>query len=307
MKSKSPHATDVFWQNLPPSFKPPANFQIPSQQFKPTPLQKFQQVWLKREDQSPTGSHKFRALVFQLSKLTAAQTPAAVLSSTGNAAIAATFYPAPIKIFLLLSPQTPPGKLAALKVDNHFRIPILSTRPIRLTKYLAAHFHLPDLRPSQDPHAAQGFQTLGFELFHQNPNLRNIFSYCTSGASLAGLAAAYQKLAKIRFFGVCLDSEPPQLATQICRPSGGQVVKISAPEFLASRQKILTSLQAQQITPTSQEGLISLFAAQKIQPPGATAVIFTGQEFPAQTVPQKFLRADDFGAIEKIYAQDTAA
>lgn len=316
MKSKSAKPTDYFWSLLPHTLRPPSPNQISSQQIQPTPLEKFHHLYLKREDQSPTHSHKFRALISQLSQLKTKGARAAVLSSSGNAALAAAFYApaAQIKIFLLLATKTPPAKLAALAQKiTPFTIPILSPRPIRLANYLAAKFHLPDLRPSRDPQAAQGFQTLGLELYHQNPQIQNIFSYFTSGASLTGILAAYRKIKqqqKIphlpRLFGVYLENDlsPRQFesVTAVCQASKGQIVKISEAEFLTSRQKFLTELKEQGLAATSDEGLASLNAAIKIQPPGKTVVILTGAEL--KNVPPKkypsFNYAENLTTIQQI-------
>ena len=46
-------------------------------------------LWVKREDTNPTGSHKDRAAVVQIAACVQAGKPVAVISSSGNAALAA--------------------------------------------------------------------------------------------------------------------------------------------------------------------------------------------------------------------------
>src|SRR5438874_13204964 len=49
-------------------------------------------LWLKREDRNPTGSHKDRGAAYQISRCRATGDRVAVISSSGNAAVAASTY-----------------------------------------------------------------------------------------------------------------------------------------------------------------------------------------------------------------------
>lgn len=298
--------------------------QISAGQQEFTPIEKAGEWLVKREDQSITGSHKFRALTFQLSCLLEEKIERAVLSSSGNAAIAASkILPqgANLKLFTFLSNKTPSTKLAALKPTKNF-VPILSDRPLRMAKYATKHFKLRDLRPSQDHNAVVGFRSLGFEIFEQNPEIENIFSFATSFASVRGMAEAFEILVKLgalekapKIFAVVssgqlagdlsgqsvdkkivewtqVDTSGQQVDNPICR------VDISDEEILAARQK-LNSLE------TSNEGFASLAAAEKVRPSGGSLVILTGRDWQSGEVDlTQFARADNFAEVDRIFAQN---
>jgi len=299
-------------------FEPVAEqFQIGRDEILTTPLEKIDLLFIKREDLSPTGSHKFRSLVYQLSRLSASGQKNAILSSSGNAAIAASRYAASAKIqvFVFLSEKTPQNKLAALTMKNI--VPILSNRPLRLAKYASAHFKLPNLCPSRDSNATIGFRSLGLEIFEQtqtNGAVANIFSFVTSGASLLGIFDSYQKLIehgklnKIpKLFGVTasgnlagnLSGKREKIAKnieKICDKSGGAVVKISDEQILSTGQY----LKKNGIL-TSNEGVASFAAAKNVNPAGKTVVIFTGKKWDTMSIDStKFLHAKNFADVDKI-------
>ncbi|MCK5471706.1 PLP-dependent lyase/thiolase [Candidatus Gracilibacteria bacterium] len=331
--------------------------QIDAKQVDFTPIEKVANspCKVKREDVSITGSHKFRSLAYQLSCLRDRGTSKAVLSSSGNAAIAASkLLPenANLKLLVFLSKKTPSEKLAAIKFTKNL-IPILSSRPLRLAKYTIKHFNLKDLRPSKDPNATIGFRSLGFEIFEQVPRIKNIFSFVTSGASICGIAEAYEFLMKSKII-----KEIPQLfavnsSGQLAGSLNGHVanknlyrVDTSRQNNLSSgqpnlssghrvdkkfvewtavdtsRQKDLSSGQAvdkkicrvdisdteilsiQQKYPqleTSNEGLASLAAAEKVKPKGETLVILTGRAWSKEKPDlNKFFKAENFADVDKI-------
>jgi len=301
-----------------------------------TALEKVGNWQVKREDQSFTGSHKFRSLEYQLSCLLANDVDKAVLSSSGNAAISASrILPEgeDLKFFVFLSKKTAPEKLAAIQHSPNL-IPILSSKPLRLAKYTAKHFKMPDLRPSVDPNAKVGFRSLGFEIFEQNPNVENIFSFATSFASMTGIQEAFEKLVELG----CVDKVPNLFAVvssgQLAGGLSGQRVDTSRQAVdklkMSSRQKkcpvdnepACRQAGRQQWTPvdisdkeleavrqkypeleTSNEGLASLAAAEKINPKGESLVILTGKIWPdADPDLDKFLKAENFSEVDKIVA-----
>jgi threonine synthase len=288
----------------------PQGCQIESLQLQPTPLEKVGDFWLKREDLSPTHSHKFRSLVYQLSFIKSKEVKKAVLSSSGNAAISASYYAkqAGVKLFTFLSDKTPADKLAAIQTENI--IPILSSKPLRLAKYAIKHFRLPDLKPSQDPQATIGFETLGFELFEQNPAIQNIFSFATSFASLNGMRKAYEKLLEMgeikqlpRFYGVVNDGKlAGELSGQRVdnRVDNFDVVHSTDSDILSTRQH---SLSTQLSTQISNESVASIAAYLKIKPAGESVVISTGKLWEDKKVDlTKFEKAESFADVDRIVA-----
>ena len=296
-----------------------ADGQINCKQADFTPLEKMgdSALWLKREDRSITGSHKFRSLQYQLSYLLDAGIEKAVLSSSGNAAISASkLLPknANLKLFVFLAKKTPVGKLAALEFSENF-IPILSDRPLRMAKYAIKHFGLKDLRPSRDSNAIVGFRSLGFEIFEQKPEIENIFSFATSFASIRGITEAYQVLKDLgaleklpKIFAVNATGE--LAGTSKCSrqkslsgkkfvewtrvDTSRQLVDISDEEILATKNKY-PQLQ------TSSEGIASLAAAEKTKAKGESLVVLTGRNWEGEKVDfEQFATADNFTEVDRI-------
>src|SRR3989338_10706259 len=86
-------------------------------------------VYFKCEYENPTGSIKDRGLCFQISKLAEKKVRHAVISSSGNAAMAASAYCrlAGIKLIVFVSPNINTAKLAALKENSDVYI---DSRPV---------------------------------------------------------------------------------------------------------------------------------------------------------------------------------
>ncbi len=299
---------------------------ISSKQSVLTPIERVGDWLIKREDESLTGSHKYRSLTYQLSYLLDQNTSKAVLSSSGNAAISASrLLPEDknLKLFVFLSKKTSPAKLAAIKFSRNL-VPILSSRPLRLAKYVSKHYQLPDLRPSQDPNAAIGFRSLGFEIFEQKPEIKNIFSFATSGASLQGVQEAYGLLKENgiieeipKIFAVRSDGELAgslSLSAVALAKADGQGVDTSRQSNMSSGhewtlvdisdEEILSTRQKNPSLKTSAEGLASLAAAEKIKPDGETLVVLTGKVWPEEKPDlEKFFEAENFADVDRIITQ----
>ncbi|WKZ31196.1 MAG: PLP-dependent lyase/thiolase [Candidatus Dojkabacteria bacterium] len=162
-------------------------------------------VWLKREDQNPTGSHKDRSLAFQLSAHIADGRQDFVISSSGNSVISAANIVKQlpnIKLNIFLSPKLSESKKARLEKYLGSEIDISSKEP-QLIGNITLHFSrraLSDsfrfakeheyvlLRGSQDPYAVEGFKSLGYELLEQLPDITDIFMATSSGTTLVGVA-----------------------------------------------------------------------------------------------------------------------
>ncbi|MBN1295808.1 pyridoxal-phosphate dependent enzyme, partial [bacterium] len=177
------------------SAEPPVSV---SPDWTPTPLDRrtitgIGPVDFKHEYCCPTGSHKDRAALYQVRCARNEQAPGVIIPSSGNAAIAvaAAGYTLGIPVYAFLSPETHPGKLAAMASFSP-RI-IICRNSIRRAGNAARRFGLPNLRPSRDSRAVTGFMTLGFEIMAQDPNetLTDIFLFTTSGATLTGIIRAF--------------------------------------------------------------------------------------------------------------------
>ena len=158
-----------------------------------TPLEKFGEVYLKREDMNLTGSAKDRAIKLQVENLLKLGFTQAVISSSGNAAISAQYFCnlKNIKLTIFVAPQTDPSKLKLLK---NF---ILSPQPNSDAFKFAKDNHAYNLRQSTDPVARLCYQLIATEILEQYPQVSSIFIPVGSGATLLGISEKLPPVVKI--------------------------------------------------------------------------------------------------------------
>ncbi|MGH7666194.1 MAG: PLP-dependent lyase/thiolase [Candidatus Dormibacteria bacterium] len=169
------------------------------------------QLLLKREDQNPTGSHKARCLSLLCSQVVASGRSQAVISSSGNAAVAAAAYAelGGIRLLSLISPLTPRVKLERLLA--YPQLAVASPRPVGLLHHSVRHWQLQDLRGSTNPLAPNAYRGIAAELVGGD-ELAAIFLYASSGASALGLAQGLERLLE--------RSQRPQLHIVETAPGG---------------------------------------------------------------------------------------
>ncbi len=157
-------------------------------------LTNLEKLYLKREDLNPNGSFKDRALAYQISVLSQNKGKYCVLSSSGNAAISCCAFAqkSDIKPIILVSPNISENKLSQI-INSKPYLLIKSKNARRLANYIHRKHNIPILNPSKDTNASIGFETLGQEIYKQNPECDAIFSYATSSASLLGIHNFYKK------------------------------------------------------------------------------------------------------------------
>jgi len=150
-------------------------------------------LWLKREDHSPTGSHKARCLSLLCSALAASGGRQAVISSSGNAAVAAAAYSSlrGIRLLSLVSPRTPRVKLIQLR--GYPGLIVLSDQPVALLHHAVDRWQLADLRGSVNPLAPNAYRGIAAELVETGPP-GAVFLFSSSGASALGLAQGFDQL-----------------------------------------------------------------------------------------------------------------
>lgn len=149
------------------------------------------EIRLKRDDLSPGGSHKARSLAYRVSLARQRGEPALCISSSGNAAVAASLYcaHAGLRLFAFVSPATSPVKMAALARAG--TIVVQSARPRNLARYASRLFGVPNVTPSLDEASIEGFKSMGGEVLEQSGTLPDaVFSFVTSGSSMVGMARA---------------------------------------------------------------------------------------------------------------------
>ena len=168
-----------------------------------TPLIKIDNLYFKREDLNPTGSAKDRAIPFQIENLIKNSFNSAVISSTGNAAISASFYceQANIPLTIFVSPKINPHKLSLIK--GHI---IKSLQPISDAIKFSKANHSYLLRQSTDPNSQIGYGQIAKEILEQLPQITSLFIPVGSGTTLLGIAKILPD--NIKIFAVQPASNP---------------------------------------------------------------------------------------------------
>ena len=157
-------------------------------------LKNINHLYFKREDENETGSLKDRSLAYQVSLAKQNNKKKLVISTSGNAGIAAAAYcqKAGIKLYVFISPETEKAKITEMQEYNP--VIIKSKRAIRLANYLAAKYKIENLRPSANDSSIEGFKAIAFEIFENLGETDAIFTFVTSGSSFVGIGRAYQYL-----------------------------------------------------------------------------------------------------------------
>jgi threonine synthase len=178
---------------------------------------------LKREDLSPTGSHKARCLSLLCSALIASESRQAVISSSGNAAVAAAAYASlgGIRLLSLVSPRTPRLKLEQLRIYQ--QLTVLSESPVALLHHAVQNWGLSDLRGSVNRRAPNAYRGIAAELVEAGP-LAAVFLFSNSGAAALGIAQGLDQLLP--------PPEHPQLHVVEGFPGG----ELTRPWFPASQE-----------------------------------------------------------------------
>lgn len=149
------------------------------------------------------------------------------MSSSGNAAIAAAAYgrAAGIGVVAFVSPATPAGKLAALHALD--ATVVVTAEAVSACDAWCAEHGAPNLRPSTDPAAVEGFLTLGWELAESivvlaaagAPLPEALFTFVSSATSLVGIGRAFGRAADV----VGAATVPSQPGLHAVQGAGGAV------------------------------------------------------------------------------------
>src|SRR5438309_680141 len=115
----------------------------------------------------------------------------AVISSSGNAALAAATYGAAagVRVVAFISPLTGTARAVRLR-DAGARV-IVTPKPINYSLRLCRVTGWPDLRPSVSVDALSGFRTLGIELARELPAQMPIFGYASSGTTFEAIGQVF--------------------------------------------------------------------------------------------------------------------
>ena len=210
-----------------------------------TPLTKIDKLYFKREDLNPTGSAKDRALPYQIQNLFDNNFKSAVISSTGNAAISASFYcqQANIPLTIFVSPKINQNKLSLIK-GHIVKSSKAISDAIKFSK--ANNSYL--LRQSTDHSAQVGYAQIAKEILSQLPQVTSIFIPVGSGTTLLGISKIIPNNVKI--FAVQPASNPT-----ICSafdsnytPETETITDALSVKYLPLKNEIIKAIQKHQGT-----------------------------------------------------------
>ena len=153
-------------------------------------------IYFKCEFDNPTGSVKDRGLCFQIAKAKENGYDRAVISSSGNAAISASFYTKLHNILLTVFVSPKIKKSKADKIPPSVKV-VTTKKPVSLAHKTALKEGSYNLRPSKDPFGPVGFRTISFEVIKDLPQADSIFIPVSSGTTLLGV---YQGFARQKLF-----------------------------------------------------------------------------------------------------------
>lgn len=168
-------------------------------------------LYIKREDLNPSGSHKDRMLSYQISAHMQDGAKQFVISSTGNAAISAMSYCKflNVELHIFVSPNMVEKKLK--RIEHMLEKPVNLSEAGQIIEVDNFTFHVTKkpvsdafkyakeaqailLRSSTDPYATQGYKTIAFELIKQVPDAKEIFIPVSSGTAAIGIYEGYKQL-----------------------------------------------------------------------------------------------------------------
>lgn len=177
------------------------------------------EVWLKFENKHHYGSHKGRSIPVMMDEYIKKGQNSFVISSSGNAALAALRYVTahnknkpgqPLKLKIFVGNSIEPKKLEKLKNEMNecielSRVDKPKQESIKYSKETGAVI----LRASLDPLALTGYETLADEL-SRIPNLGAVFLATSSGTAAEGIFLGFKKLG--------INPEIHIVQTEYCHP-----------------------------------------------------------------------------------------
>jgi threonine dehydratase len=161
-------------------------------------------VYLKREDLHPHGSHKGRSVPIMIAKYADDGHRNFVISSSGNAAISAAKTindfnanfqdKQPLDLAIYVGQNINPAKLAELEILANEHVVLKTVINPKQEAFLAdKNGEAKNLRQSTDDAALAGYADLAIELSHV-PNLSAVFVPTSSGTTAQGLHEGFKKL-----------------------------------------------------------------------------------------------------------------
>jgi len=159
------------------------------------------EIWIKHEYLNESGSHKIRLLSYLFEKYISQEEKNFVISSSGNAAIAACSYlkktnNSQTNLMVFVPPTMSSKKWKRLRLARN-NSPLIKIKKSKKAKQEAFNFSQETgavfLRGSTEPNAEQAYIGLGEEI-GQISNLQAIFVPTSSGITSLGIFKYFQKI-----------------------------------------------------------------------------------------------------------------
>ncbi len=157
-------------------------------------------LFVLREDENPSGSHKDRYMAYTLSYLQKDNSSGYVISTSGNAGISLARY----------SQHIGKPSIICLKPDSSDEIierilyykghPVLTDKPINFAKIINRTLGYLDIRAGLNPLSDEGYRSISAEIFQKGCPVDSIFVFSTSFSTALGILEGYKYLNKL--FGV---------------------------------------------------------------------------------------------------------
>ncbi len=164
-------------------------------------LENNSKLYIKREDENPSGSWKDRGTAYKLSLIKSKGINEAVIASSGNAAISFLTYANHIgdfKMHIVVSPDINELKkeiIEKLALNTHKVY--FESKAKTFSSKLSSELSIPNLRSAIDDEIVKGYWSLGIEIFQEIiKNYRDkkivVFIQASSGTAGVGIAQGLQ-------------------------------------------------------------------------------------------------------------------
>lgn len=155
---------------------------------------------IKDETRNPTGSFKDRGLSYQIARHMQDGKTKFAISSSGNAAISASFIAKlyKLELYVFVSDSIHYEKLNRINdiIKGTQNITLSKSQKPRsdLIRFLKNNPDFTSLRGSTDEYAPQGYKSIAYEIVKNNQNADAIFIPTSSGTSALGIALGFSEL-----------------------------------------------------------------------------------------------------------------
>ncbi len=154
----------------------------------------YKRLYILREDDNPSGSHKDRYMAYLLSALEDSSPRGYVISSSGNAGISLAKYSRHLNrpCIICLKPET-----SGAVIDKILSLggnPLLTDKPINYSNIISRVTGYANIRAGLNPLSCEGYRTIPAELLEKGNIFDSLFMFSTSFSTVSGILDGYEQL-----------------------------------------------------------------------------------------------------------------